>query len=104
MPGCLSINERSQTALHAGFGNAGASSKKRSQVGVNKGRAVDSRQIGRRLKTRENGVGNLASRDGLLTIAGRNIAGPVADILHTQPVLHSEKNSGVSVLAFTHLP
>ena len=64
-----SISARSQTALRTGFRYAGASSEERRQISVNRGRAADSRQIRWRLEARKNGVGNLASRNALLTIA-----------------------------------
>src|SRR5919106_4353448 len=104
MPGHLSINERSQTALRAGFGYAGAGPKKRGQISVNRGRAIDPRHVSRRLKARENRVGNLASRNAFLAIARWNIARPVPDVFHTEPILRSEKNHRMSVLFFAHLP
>src|SRR5882762_2782606 len=78
----VSRSKKSQTALRAGFSDAGASSEKRRQVRVSERRTIYSRQIGRRLKTRKDGVGNLTSRDALRPVAGRNIARPEADTLH----------------------
>src|SRR4029453_2585556 len=62
------------------------------------------RQIRRILKTRKNRIGNLASRNAFLTVARRNIARPVTDILAVQAILRAEKNRGISVLVSSHLP
>jgi len=67
--GAHAIGKCSQTALRAGFGNAGPGPKKRRQISVNRGRTVDSRQISGRLEARKNGVGDLASRNTLLSVA-----------------------------------
>src|SRR5919106_240580 len=104
MLGCLSISKESQTALGAGFGNTRTSSEKRRQIRIDGGRAVDPRHVSRRLKTRENRVGNLASRNAFLAVARWNIARPVPDVFHAEPILRSEKNHRMSVLFFAHLP
>ena len=66
-------------------------------------RASDSRQIGRRLETRENRVRDFASRHALLAVTRGNIARPVTNVLTVRSILHSQKNRGVSVLVSSHL-
>src|SRR2546425_7226351 len=60
--------------------------------------------MGRRLEPREDYGGNLVARHALFSVARRNVARPVADIFHAEPVLHSEKNRGMSVLTSAYLP
>src|SRR5205823_10588666 len=103
-PGCLTITVGSQTALRTSLGNTRASSEKRREIRIHRRRAADSSQIARRLKARENRIGDFASRHTLFPVARWDVARPVADVLHAQAILRSKKNCGMSVLAFADLP
>jgi hypothetical protein len=81
-----------QSALRAGFRNAGARSKKRCQIGVDEWSVIDSCEIGRRLKARKNGVGDLASRNAFFAVARWNVARPVPDIRTVGTIFHTQKN------------
>src|SRR5205823_8876408 len=102
-PGCLTITVGSQTALRTSLGNTRASSEKRREIRIHRRRAADSSQIARRLKARENRIGDFASRHTLFSVARWDIARPVSDILHTKPILPSQKNSRMPVLTFANL-
>ena len=94
----------SKPALCAGFRNAGAVPKKRCQIRINKWRVIDPRQIVRRLKTRKNGVSDLASRNAFFAVARWNIARPITDILAVRTILRAEENRGMPVFVSSDLP
>ena len=98
--GCI----ESKPALRAGFRNAGARSKERRQIRIDEWGVVDPREISRRLKTRKNGVGDLASRNAFFAVAGRNVARPITDILAVRTILHAEEDRRMSVLVSPDLP
>lgn len=96
-------NRPLQPALRASFRNTRATSEKRGQICVNKRRASDSRQIGRRFQTREKCVRNFASRHTLLAVTRWNIARPIPNVLTVRAILRSEENRRMSVLVSSHL-
>src|SRR6266496_2247366 len=93
----------SKPALRAGFCNAGARPKEGRQIRIDKWRVIDPREISRRLKTRENGVRDLASRNALFPVARWNIARPVTDILAVRTILRAQENRGMSMLVSADL-
>src|SRR5256885_8521769 len=72
----------------------------RSQIGINKGRVINSRQIRGVLKARKNSVGNLASWNAFLTVARGNIARPVTHILPVQDRKSTRLNSSHLVISY----
>src|SRR4029077_18826722 len=89
--------------LRTSLRNTRATSEKRSQIRVNRRRASDSRQIGRRFETRKNGVRDFASRHALLAVTGGNITRPIPNVLTVWAILCSQENRGMSVFVSPHL-
>src|SRR5262249_20105715 len=87
-----------QPALRASFWNAGTTAAQSRQIRTKKGRRGDSRQIARRLETREKCVGDFVSRHTFLAVTRRDIARPVTNVLTVRPILRSQENRGMSVL------
>ena len=91
-------SSRLKSTFRASRRNTGATPEKRGQIRINKRRAGDSLQIARRFETREERVCDFASRHAFLAVTGGNIARPVTNVLTIRPILHSQKNGGMSVL------
>src|SRR4029077_16440375 len=89
--------------LRTSLRNTRATSEKRGQIRVNRRRASDSRQIGRRFEARKNCVRDFASRHTLLAVTGGHITRPIPNVLTVRTILHSQENRGMSVLVSSHL-
>src|SRR5215472_15920742 len=92
-----------ESVLRSSFRNAGATSKKRGQIRINKWCATRSHQIARRFETGKKCVGDLAPRHTLFAVTRGNIAGPVTNVLTVRPILRSQENRGMSMLVSSDL-
>ena len=92
---------RNHSAFPRRLGEVRTFSQERRQITVRRRRVIDARQIGGRLQSRKDGVGNFAMWHFFFAVARGNVARPVPNIFNAGAILRSQKNDGAPAFAAT---